>query len=132
MEELSPVRSGKVKVDDVNLYYELYGQGDPLVLVAGTGISLAPWRVSQVPEFAKHYQVLIYDHRGLGRSDQPDMRYTTRLFAKDCAGLMDALGINRAHMMGHSMGARVCQWIALDYPEKVRSLVLSGPGFRKI
>ena len=82
MEELKPVKSGKVKVGDVNLYYELYGAGDPLVLVAGTGISLAPWRVSQVPEFAKHYQVLIYDHRGLGRSDKPDMHYTTRLFAK--------------------------------------------------
>jgi pimeloyl-ACP methyl ester carboxylesterase len=131
LEELKPVKSGKVKVDDVNLYYELYGEGDPLVLVAGTGISLAPWRVAQVPEFAKHYQVLIYDHRGLGRSDKPDMHYTTRLFAKDCVGLMDALGIERAHMMGHSMGARVCQWIALDHPEKVRSLVLSGPGSGK-
>jgi pimeloyl-ACP methyl ester carboxylesterase len=84
-----------------------------------------------VPEFAKHYQVLIYDHRGLGRSDKPDMHYTTRLFAKDCVGLMDALGIKKAHMMGHSMGARVCQWIALDYPEKARSLVLSGPGSGK-
>ena len=59
------------------------------------------------------------------------MHYTTRLFAKDCVGLMDALGIKRAHMMGHSMGARVCQWIALDYPENVRSLVLSGPGSGK-
>ena len=78
MEEFKPVKSGKVKVDDVNLYYEIYGQGDPLVLVAGTGISCAPWRVSQVPEFAKHYQVVIYDHRGLGRSDKPDMPYSTR------------------------------------------------------
>ncbi|MDZ4341111.1 MAG: hypothetical protein U1E51_01580 [Candidatus Binatia bacterium] len=51
-----------------------------MVLVAGTGISLAPWCVAQVPEFAKHYQVLIYDHRGLGRSDKPDMHYTTRPF----------------------------------------------------
>ena len=57
LEDLKPVKSGKVKVNDVNLYYEIYGKGDPLVLVAGTGISLAPWRVSQVPEFAKHYQV---------------------------------------------------------------------------
>ena len=89
MEQLKPVKSGKVKVDDVNLYYEIYGQGDPLVFVAGTGISCAPWRVSQVPEFAKHYQVVIYDHRGLGRSDKPDMPYSTELFAKDCAGLMD-------------------------------------------
>jgi pimeloyl-ACP methyl ester carboxylesterase len=59
------------------------------------------------------------------------MPYSTRLFAKDCAGLMDALGIRKAHLMGHSMGARVCQWIALDYPEKVRSLVLSGGGSGK-
>jgi pimeloyl-ACP methyl ester carboxylesterase len=126
-----PVKSGKVKVDDVSLYYELYGEGDPLVLVAGTGISLAPWRVFQVPEFSKHYQVLIYDHRGLGRSDKPDVHYSTRLFAKDCAGLMDVLGIKKAHIMGHSMGARVCQWIALDYPEKVRTLVLSSGGSGK-
>ncbi|MEX0804384.1 MAG: alpha/beta fold hydrolase, partial [Candidatus Binatia bacterium] len=131
MEETKPVKSGKANVDGVNLYYELYGQGDPLVLVAGTGISLAPWRISQVPEFAKHYQVLIYDHRGLGRSDKPDVPYSTRLFAKDCAGLMDALGINKAHVMGHSMGGRVAQWVALDYPEKVRSLVLSGSGSGK-
>ena len=126
-----PLKSGKVKVDGVNLYYELYGEGDPLVLVAGTGISLAPWRVFQVPEFAKHYQVLIYDHRGLGRSDKPDVPYSTRLFAHDCAGLMDALGIKKAHIMGHSMGGRVAQWLALDYPEKVRSLVLSGSGSGK-
>jgi pimeloyl-ACP methyl ester carboxylesterase len=131
MEGAKPVESGKVKVNDVNLYYELYGEGDPLVLIAGTGISCAPWRVFQVPEFSKHYQVLIYDHRGLGRSDKPDVPYTTQLFAEDCVGLMDALGIRRAHIMGHSMGARVAQWIALDYPEKVRSLVLSGPGSGK-
>src|SRR4026208_886679 len=114
MEDPKPVQSGKVKVDDVNLYYELYGAGDPLVLVAGTGISLAPWRVSQVPEFAKRYQVLIYDHRGLGRSDKPDMHYTTRLFAKDCVGLMDALRIGKAHMMGHSMGPRAGPWVRPD------------------
>lgn len=131
MDEPQAIKSGKVKVGDVHLYYELYGRGEPLVLVAGTGISLAPWRVFQVPEFSKHYQVLIYDHRGLGRSDKPDMLYSTRLFAKDCAGLMDALGIKKAHIMGHSMGGRVAQWIALDYPEKVRSLVLSGTGSGK-
>lgn len=131
MDGPKPVKSGKVRVGDVNLYYELYGSGDPLVLIAGTGISLAPWRVFQVPEFAKHYQVLIYDHRGLGRSDKPDLPYSTRLFAKDCAGLMDALGIERAHIMGHSMGGRVAQWLTLDNPQKVRSLVLSGTGSGK-
>jgi pimeloyl-ACP methyl ester carboxylesterase len=131
MEGPKPIKSGKVRVDDVNLYYELYGEGDPLVLVAGTGISCAPWRVFQVPEFSKHHQVLIYDHRGLGRSDKPDVPYSTRLFAKDGAGLMDVLGIPRAHIMGHSMGARVAQWIALDYPAKVRSLVLSSGGSGK-
>ncbi len=131
MDMPKPLKSGKVKVDDVNLYYELYGEGDPLVLVACTGISLAPWRFFQLPEFSKHYQVLTYDHRGLGRSDKPDVPYSTRLFARDCAGLMDALGIRKAHIMGHSMGGRVAQWVALDYPEKVRSLVLSGTGSGK-
>ena len=131
MQELKPVKKGKVRVDDVNLYYEIYGQGDPLVLIAGTGISCAPWRPFQVPEFSKHYQLLIYDHRGLGRSDKPDMPYSTRLFARDCAGLMEALGIRKAHIMGHSMGGRVAQWVALDYPAKVRSLVLSGSGSGK-
>ena len=131
MQELKPVKKGKVRVDDVNLYYEIYGQGDPLVLIAGTGISCAPWRVFQVPEFSRHYQVVIYDHRGLGRSDKPDMPYSTRLFAKDCASLMDALAIPKAHIMGHSMGGRVAQWLALGHPEKVRSLVLSGSGSGK-
>jgi len=131
VQELKPVKKGKVRVDDVNLYYEIYGQGDPLVLIAGTGISCAPWRVFQVPEFSRHYQVVIYDHRGLGRSDKPDMPYSTRLFAKDCASLMDALAIPKAHIMGHSMGGRVAQWLALGHPEKVRSLVLSGSGSGK-
>lgn len=131
MSKITPVKKGKVRVDDIEIYFELYGSGDPLVLIAGTGISCAPWRVFQVPEFSKHYQVLIYDHRGLGRTDKPDMPYTTRLFARDCAGLMEALGIPKAHIMGHSMGGRVAQWLALDYPEKVRSLVLSGTGSGK-
>jgi pimeloyl-ACP methyl ester carboxylesterase len=129
--EAQPIESGRVAAGDVQLYYELYGQGDPLVLIAGTGISCAPWRLLQVPEFSRHYRVLIYDHRGLGRSDKPDMPYSTRLFARDCAALMDALGIARAHVLGHSMGGRVAQWLALDRPEKVRSLVLSGTGSGK-
>ncbi len=128
MAELKAEKSGKVKVDEVHLYYEIYGKGDPLVLIAGTGATCANWRIFQVPEFSKYYQVIIYDHRGLGRSDKPDMKYSTRLFAKDCAGLMDALGIQKAHIMGQSMGGRVAQWVALDYPEKVRSLVLSATG----
>ena len=128
MQELAPGKKGTVKVDDVNLYFELYGRGDPLILISGTGMTCAYWRIFQVPEFSKYYQVLIYDHWGLGRSDKPDMPYTTQLFAKDCAGLMDALRIESAHIMGHSMGGRVAQWLALDYPQKVRSLVLSGTG----
>lgn len=128
---MTPVKKDKVKVDDIEIYFELYGHGTPLVLIAGTGMSCATWRVFQVAEFSKQYQVLIYDHRGLGRTDKPDIVYTTRLFAKDCAGLMAALGIQKAHVMGHSMGGRVAQWVALDFPQKVRSLVLSGTGSGK-
>ena len=79
--QIEPIKTGRVKVDDVHLYYEVYGQGEPLVLVAGTGASCANWRIFQVPEFSQHGQVVIYDHRGLSRSDKPDMKYTARLCA---------------------------------------------------
>ena len=72
--------------------------------------------------------MITYDHRGVGGSDKPSVPYTTRMFADDAAGLLSALGIGSAHVLGHSMGGRVAQWMALDRPEMVRSLVLVASG----
>ncbi|MFN8458413.1 MAG: alpha/beta hydrolase [Anaerolineae bacterium] len=116
------------QINNIQLYYETHGQGAALLLVSGTGITCDIWRYHQAPAFAQAYQVIIFDHRGVGRSDKPDEAYSTRGFAADAVALLDVLGIDRAHIMGHSMGGRVAQWIALDYPERVRSLVLSSSG----
>ncbi|HKW03747.1 MAG TPA: alpha/beta hydrolase, partial [Nitrososphaerales archaeon] len=115
--------------DGTNIYYESEGGGkESIVLVSGTGFSSQVWKSFQVPYFSKKYRVLISDHRGVGFSDKPDSPYDTRMFARDIVGLLDALGIERSHIVGHSMGGRVAQWIALDNPGRVMKLVLAATG----
>lgn len=118
------------KVGDVNLYYEVHGEGEPFMFISGTGSSCEYMKVVTVDWFARHFQLIIFDHRGTGRSDKPDMPYSTRMFAADAVGILEHLGIQRAHIGGRSMGGRVAQWVAIDHPYRVGALVLSstGPG----
>ena len=116
------------KVNGINLYYEVHGEGFPLVFVSGTGGTHHSWLYYQVPFFQQYYTCIVSDHRGLGQSDKPDEHYSTRGFAADQIGLLQALGYEKAHIFGHSMGGRVCQWMALDHPEMVQAMVLSGTG----
>src|SRR5512142_1141728 len=116
-----------VQVNDVRLHYETEGSGPPLLMVAGTGLPGATWRTGPSAQFAAEgFTVITFDHRGTGGSDKPDVDYSTRMFAADAEGLLQALGIPQAHVLGHSMGGRVVQWLALDHPERVRSLVLAA------
>lgn len=115
----------KVKVNGIQLYYELHGQGEPLVLIVGLGGSALGWGM-QIPTFSREFQVVAFDNRGSGRSDKPAARYTIRMFADDTAGLMDALGITSAHVYGQSMGGFIAQELALNYPQRVRTLVLGS------
>ncbi|HEY3523950.1 MAG TPA: alpha/beta hydrolase [Candidatus Limnocylindrales bacterium] len=110
--------------------YRLVGSGDPLVLVAGTGYPGATWPPAFVDLVARRHAVLTFDHAGTGDSPSQPGRYSTRRFAADALALLDALDLPRAHVVGHSMGGRVAQWMALDRPDRVRSLVLAatGPG----
>lgn len=120
-----------VDVGSIRMYSEQFGEGVPLVFISGTGWSGEHWRLEQVPFFSASHRVVVFDHRGCGRSDKPGGTYSTRLFADDAIAMLDELGITEpAHVLGHSMGGRVAQWIAIDHPERVRSLVLasSGPG----
>lgn len=119
------------QTNGIQIYYETHGTGDALMLISGTGGTCDSWRPYQVPAFSQHYQVIIFDHRGVGRSDKPDEPYSTRGFAADAVALLDALDIERAHIMGQSMGGRVAQWIALDFSKRVRSLILSSSGSGK-
>ncbi len=105
------------------MHYVEAGAGDPLVLIMGFGGDHLAWGF-QMPVFAEHYRVIAFDNRGAGQTDQPDHPYTTRQMAGDTVGLMDALGIERAHVLGVSMGGMIAQEIALNHPDRVRTLQL--------
>ncbi len=82
------------------------------------------WDPRLVNQLAQQYHVIVFDNRGMGNTTSSDKEYTIRLFADDTAGLMDALGIKKAHVMGWSMGTNIAQEFTLDYPEKVDKLIL--------
>ncbi|MGD1119191.1 MAG: alpha/beta hydrolase, partial [Dehalococcoidales bacterium] len=80
-----------------------------------------------IPLYAREYKVISYDNRGVGKSDKPDIPYSLEMMARDCAGLLDVIGVTKAHFMGYSMGARIVEEMALSYPERIISLVLACP-----
>ncbi len=123
-------RGGSLEVRGHPIAFELRGTGAPLLLVAGTGYPAATWPPGILDALAARHTVLTFDHRGTGGTPSSADRYSTRLFADDALGLLDGLGLEPAHVVGHSMGGRVAQWMALERRERVRSLVLAatGPG----
>jgi 3-oxoadipate enol-lactonase len=114
----------KVKVNDIQVYYEVHGEGFPLLMIMGLGANVDWWDPRMVQELSKKFKLFMFDNRGAGRTDVSDRRYTIKLFADDTAGLMDTLGIARAHIIGGSMGGMIAQELVLNYPEKVEKLVL--------
>jgi len=114
-----------VRVGDINIYYEDFGKGEPLLLIAGWGTDLSCW-LPQIPEFSTKYRVIAFDNRGAGRTDAPDEPYSFRMMADDAVGLLDALGIGKAHILGMSMGGCIAQEIAIEHPERTRSLILAA------
>lgn len=115
----------KARVKDIEMYYEVHGRGTPLVHIGGLAGDARAW-IRQVEYLAKHFQVLCFDNRGTGRTSCPDTPYSTRMFAEDTVGLMDALGIKRAHLYGISMGGCIVQEIAINHPARTLSLVING------
>ncbi|HVP29060.1 MAG TPA: alpha/beta fold hydrolase [Myxococcota bacterium] len=117
-----------VVVQGRKVYYEEHGPraGSPFVLVMGLGGSCRGWLPLQVPDFSKHYRTIVFDNRGVGGSDDPGGSFTTADMADDLAGLLDALSIPRAHVMGIFMGAMIGQELALRHPQRVAKLVLVG------
>ena len=112
-----------IKVNDISMYYEIHGDGEPLVLITGLGNDISQYE-GLIRILSQRNRVLAFDNRGAGRTDKPDMPYSIEMMADDTAGLMKALGIGNAHLLGISMGGRIAADIALRYPEQVKSLVL--------
>ncbi len=113
----------KARVGDIEMYYMEAGAGQPLVLIMGFGGDHAAWGF-QLGAFAERYRVIAFDNRGAGQTDAPDRPCTIPLMADDTLGLMDALSIDRAHLLGVSMGGMIAQELALAHPHRVRSLHL--------
>ena len=120
-----------VHVNDIDIYYEIHGEGFPLINILGMGMNIASFYApAMIEQFAGHYQVIAFDNRGIGRSSGADTPFTIGMMARDTLGLMDALNIQRAHIAGGSLGACVAQLIAAEHPERVKGLVLHGAASR--
>ncbi len=106
------------------MYYELHGQGEPLLLIRGLGSTCDGFK-AQVEGLSPHFRVISFDNRCVGRSDQPQEPFTIADMADDTAALLDALGVASAHVFGVSLGGMVAQELALRHPARVRRLVLA-------
>lgn len=107
----------------VRLYYEVHGDGEPLLLHPGFGCTVEIFWAN-TPQLAERVRVIVFDPRGAGRSHAGDATSTMKTYADDAAGLLDALGVESAHVLGTSFGGMVAQHIALEHPQRVRRLVL--------
>lgn len=118
-----------INTNGINLYYEERGSGDPLLLIMGITARGSVWE-KHAACWEKDFRCIIVDNRGVGLSDKPAGPYTTAQMAGDYAGLLDALQIKEARVVGCSMGSIIAQQLALLYPEMVRSMVLMCPWAR--
>src|SRR5437868_7029671 len=108
-----------VQLPGLTLYYEQQGSGEPLILIPVLAADHTCYAF-QVPEYAKHFTCITVDLRGAGESDKPPGSYSIEMFADDVAALMQAMGIDQAHVSGLSLGAATGMWLASKYPEKVK------------
>jgi 3-oxoadipate enol-lactonase len=111
------------RVGDIEMYHEVHGSGDPVVLIQGLAgdISESTWLTTWC---ATTHRVLSFDNRGAGRTDKPDVPYTIPMMASDTAGLMDVAGMSHATVLGISMGGRIALDLALNHPDRVGRLIL--------
>ncbi|MBN2028413.1 MAG: alpha/beta fold hydrolase [Actinobacteria bacterium] len=117
-------KESEAEINGINIFYREYGAGEPLLLIMGLSANADWWGESFIKRFAERYHVVAYDNRGAGRSGKPEGPYPIPLMASDAVGLMDHLGWDSAHVVGASMGGMIAQEIALEYPDRVRRLVL--------
>src|SRR5215831_1018982 len=115
----------RISIGDCHLYYERQGGGFPVVFVSGLTGQASFWR-EQLPAFAREFDTVVFDHRGVGQSDHSRISYTVERLATDVVELLDALGIDKAHVVGHSTGGAIAQILAISTPERLASMVIAA------
>ncbi len=114
----------KIEVNDINIYYEVYGEGFPLVMIIGLSANIDWWTKDVIESLAEDFKLVIFDNRGTGKTSKTDIDFSIKMLADDTAGLMDALGFKRFHVLGISMGGMIAQELTLNYPERIEKLIL--------
>ena len=114
----------KLKINDISMYYEIHGEGEPVVFISGFGADHLSWR-AVIESFKENYQVILLDNRGAGQTDAPTGPYAIDQMADDVVQLCSNLGIKQAHFVGNSMGGFILQTIAYLHPHLVKSATIS-------
>lgn len=114
-----------IQPNGITLAYEVLGSGHPLLLITGVGYGRWFWH-KVTPGLAQHFQVITFDNRGAGESDKPDGPYSVPMLAADTAGLIDALDIRDAYVLGHSLGGYIAQELIISRPDRVSRAILAS------
>ena len=122
----SRINRREIQVGQVTVNYQMIGEGEPLILIHGLSGS-SRWWIRNIPALAEHYQVYLIDLPGFGSMRHFSQRFVLDEVASGIARWMEAVGIQQAHLVGHSMGGYICLWIAAHHPNQVKCMVLVSP-----
>jgi pimeloyl-ACP methyl ester carboxylesterase len=114
----------KVHVGDIDIAYKTFGKGAPILLITGLGGTMDGWEPSTLRDLSSNHTLIIFDNRGVGNTTTGTRPFSIQQFANDTAGLLDALKIRKADVLGYSMGSFVAQQLTVTNPEKVNRLIL--------
>ena len=123
---LQSIPAKKVQVGDIDIAYKMLGKGEPIVLFNGASDGMDAWDPSFLKGLSSNHTVIVFDPRGIGNTTTGSKPYTYQQLGNDTAGLLDALKIPKADVMGYSLGSYIAQQLTMMYPDKVNSLVLVG------
>jgi pimeloyl-ACP methyl ester carboxylesterase len=113
-----------VHVGDIDIAYKMLGKGEPVMLISGASAGMDAWDPSIINDLASNHTVIVFDNRGVGNTTIGSKPYTIEQLANDTAGLLDALKIQNANVLGYSLGTFIAQQLTVNYPEKINRLIL--------
>jgi len=116
----------KVQVGDIDIAYKVFGKGDPILLISGSFSDMNAWEPFTLRDLSSNHTVIVFDQRGIGNTTTGSKPYSIQQLANDTSGLLDALKIQKANVLGYSLGSFVAQQLAATHPEKVNRLILAA------